>query len=460
VVIDYSSPNMAKEMHVGHLRTTVIGDSLVRLLDFIGDDVIRQNHLGDWGTPFGILVEHLIDEGLDEATDLSIADLNEFYRQARAKFDADPDFANRARRRVVALQSGDEATLALWLRLVAESKRHAQAVYRLLGVLLTPDDDRGESFYNPVLPWIAEELTEKGLAEISDGALCAFPEGFRNREGGRMALIVRKSDGGYTYDTTDLATIRFRAQTLKGDDLVYVVGAPQRLHFEMIFATAREAGWLGDHVATTYVSFGSVLGEDGRMLKTRSGEFYPLIALLESAVERAAGLLMERSQLEPEEIDGLARAVGIGAVKYADLSIDRDKDYVFSLDRMLAMDGNTSVYLQYANARIRSILRKAGREDALEASISVEQPSERRLLLELAQFPEAVEQTVRTLEPHRLCTYLFDTAVAFTSFYEHCSVLGAETDEIRASRLALCSLTSKVLTKGLSLLGIEAPERL
>jgi arginyl-tRNA synthetase len=333
-------------------------------------------------------------------------------------------------------------------------------VYRLLGVLLTPDDDRGESFYNPVLPQIAEELTEKGLAEISDGALCAFPEGFRNREGGRMALIVRKSDGGYTYDTTDLATIRFRAQTLEGDDLVYVVGAPQRQHFEMIFATAREAGWLGDQVATTYVSFGSVLGEDGRMLKTRAGEFYPLVGLLESAVERAAGLLLERSQLEPGEIDRLARAVGIGAVKYADLSIDRDKDYVFSLDRMLAMDGNTSVYLQYANARIRSILRKAGSEGAVEAPISVEEPSERRLLLELARFPEAIDQTVRTLEPHRLCTYLFDTAVAFTSFYEHCSVLGAETDEIRASRLALSSLTSKVLTKGLSLLGIEAPERL
>ena len=458
VVIDYSSPNMAKEMHVGHLRSTIIGDCLARLWAFLGDGVVRQNHLGDWGTPFGMLVEHLIDEGMGEADHLTVADLNTFYQRARAKFDADPSFADRARRRVVLLQSGDEATLALWRRLAEESKRHIQAVYDLLGVQLTPEDDCPESFYNPVLAEIGEELTRAGLAEISDGALCAFPEGFRNREGGRMALIVRKSDGGYTYDTTDLATIRYRARELHGDDLVYVVGSPQRLHFEMVFAVARAAGWVTAGQATTYVGFGSVLGENGRMLQTRRGESVSLVDLLDGAVGRAAGLLAERSELHGDEAARLARAIGVGAVKYADLSGDREKDYVFSLDRMLAMDGNTSVYLQYANARIRSILRRA--DDAAEGPIAVGHPAERRLLLGLARFPEAVDQTMRTLEPHRLCTYLFDTAVAFTSFYEHCPVLNADGEAARASRLALCSLTSRVLTTGLGLLGIEAPDRL
>lgn len=462
VVLDYSAPNMAKEMHVGHLRPTIIGDCLARLLSWAGHEVIRQNHLGDWGTPFGMLVEHLVDEGRGEAAELDIGDLTAFYQQARAKFDTDSAFADRARRRVVALQSGDPATLTLWGHLIAESRRHLRQIYDLLGVLLTPDDDRGESFYNDRLPDIAGELSARGLAEISDGALCAFPQGFVNRGGDRMALIVRKSDGGYTYDTTDLATIRFRARELKADHLVYVVGAPQRLHFELIFALAREAGWLPEAVRTTHVSFGSILGEDGRMMRTRSGELVKLADLLQSAIERASAQVADRSELDQEERISLARSLGVGAIKYADLSGDREKDYVFSLDRMLAMDGNTSVYLQYANARIRSILRKADDRPLAEdrQPVILDDPAERALALKLAQFPEAVEQAAELLEPHRLCTYLFETAVGFTTFYERCPVLAAEASELRRSRLGLCALTSRTLVQGLELLGIDAPERM
>jgi arginyl-tRNA synthetase len=462
VVIDYSSPNAAKEMHAGHLRSTIIGDALHRLLRFAGHEVIPQNHLGDWGTPFGMLIEKLVEDGWSKRADRTITDVNAFYREARARFESDPDFAERARRRVVALQSGDPQTLALWADLVRESVRQLDDLYRLLGVLLRPEDVCPESFYNPVLPEIVEELEAEGLAVPSDGALCIFPPGFTSRDGEPLPLIVRKRDGGYTYVTTDLAAIRHRTRDLGGDYLVYVVGAPQRLHFAMLFAAARMAGWLPEESRAEHVSFGSVLGPDGRMLKTRSGESVKLLDLVEEAVDRAASIVAERVELDEDERERVARAVGIGALKYADLASDREKDYVFSWERMLAMDGNTAVYLQYANARIRSILRKAGAaaKGPGQARVILSAPAERALALKLAQFGAAVQMATEHLQPHRLCTYLYETATAFSAFYETCSVLNAETADLRASRLLLSELTSRTITVGLGLLGIEAPERL
>ncbi|WP_017588766.1 arginine--tRNA ligase [Nocardiopsis ganjiahuensis] len=458
VVVDYSSPNMAKEMHVGHLRSTIIGDAIVRMHTFAGDEVVRQNHLGDWGTPFGMLVEHLVDEGLHE-TEFSISDLNVFYQQARTKFDADQDFADRARARVVALQAGDPDTLALWERLLTESKHHIEAVYDLLGVQLTPADYQGESAYQPVLDDVADELTRRGLAHTSDGALCVFLEGFTGREDKPLPLIVRKRDGGYGYDATDLATIRHRAHNLKGDRLIYVVGSPQSTHFAMIFAAARKAEWVSPVTETDHVAFGSVLGEDGKILRTRAGATLKLTDLLHEGVQRAAAIVADRTDLSEAERAEIAQAVGIGAIKYADLSTDRIKDYVFDWDRMLAMDGNTAVYLQYAIARIRSILRRADHTPPLGAPVTLTEPAERRLALELARFPEVMDTALQHLEAHRLANYLFELATAFSSFYEQCPVLKSQ-DEVRASRLALATHTAAVLEGGLDLLGIETPQRL
>ncbi|MDE3720123.1 arginine--tRNA ligase [Nocardiopsis sp. N85] len=458
VIVDYSSPNMAKEMHVGHLRSTIIGDALVRLHTFAGDEVVRQNHLGDWGTPFGMLVEHLVDEGLDQH-DFSISDLNDFYKAARDKFDGDEVFADRARARVVALQAGDPATLALWGRLLTESKHHIEAVYDLLGVKLTPDDYHGESTYQPVLADIADELTRRGLARISDGALCVFLDGFTGRDDKPVPLIVRKSDGGYGYDATDLATIRYRAQKLKGDRLIYVVGAPQSQHFQLIFAAARTADWVGPATETDHVAFGSVLGEDGKILRTRAGASLKLTDLLHEGVQRAAAIVADREDLTDAERQEIARAVGIGAVKYADLSTDRIKDYVFDWDRMLAMDGNTAVYLQYALARIRSILRRADTVPQSGSAVMLTEPAERDLALVLARFGDTVHTALDTLQPHRIATYLFELATAFSAFYEQCPVLKSDGD-VRASRLVLAAHTATVLERGLDLLGIEAPQRL
>src|SRR4051812_3534627 len=362
VVVDYSHPNVAKEMHVGHLRSTIIGDAIVRVLTFLGHNVVRHNHLGDWGTPFGMLIEHLLDLGEEEAAhELSVGDLNGFYQQARQKFDSDPVFADRARQRVVLLQGGDSETLQLWSRLVEESNRYFSAVYERLDVTLTSADIRGESFYNPYLAEVAEQLEAEGLARIDDGALCAFPPGFVGRDGDPLPLIIRKTDGGYTYGATDLAAVRYRTQKVGATRLVYVVGAPQAQHLAMVYAVSEQAGWLGAGKARAeHAAFGSILGSDGRMFKTRSGETVKLVDLLDEAVARAAAIVDERSdELGPEERDGVARAVGIGAVKYADLSNDRVKDYVFDWDRMLAFEGNTGPYLQYAHARIRSIFRRA-----------------------------------------------------------------------------------------------------
>jgi len=459
-VVDYSAPNVAKEMHVGHLRSTIIGDALVRFLRFAGHATIPQNHLGDWGTPFGMLIEHMLDEGWAEGgAGHSIADLNAFYQAARAKFEADPDFGERSRRRVVALHRGDPATLGLWQGLVEESERHFDDVYELLGVLLGRDDIAGESFYNAMLADTVRELEEKGLTVVSDGATCIFPPGFTGRTGEPMPLIVEKSDGAYTYDTTDLAAIRHRICALGADQLLYVVGAPQRLHFELVFAAARMAGWLTDEIDVRHIAFGSVLGEDGKMLRTRAGRPVTLAALLEEAVERAGAVLAERDVPDGADPPALARAIGIGAVKYADLSTDRERDYVFSFDRMLSLDGNTSVYLQYANARARSVLARAGAAPGA-GPFTLAEPPERELALKLLQFPATVQDVLSDMRPHKLCTYLFDTAVAFSDFYDRCPVLRAEEEALRASRLGLCELTARVITQGLDLLGIEAPPRL
>ncbi|SFW73931.1 arginine--tRNA ligase [Amycolatopsis australiensis] len=454
IALDYSSPNVAKEMHVGHLRTTVIGDALARLLRFAGHEVLPHNHLGDWGTPFGMLIEHLLDAPAEQR---AIADLDTFYREARRKFDSDEAFATRSRNRVVLLQRGDEETLAVWRELVAESTRHFDEVYALLEISLTGKDIYGESFYNPYLAAVVDDLERAGLTEISDGAVCVFPEGFRNREGDRLPLIVRKRDGGYGYAATDLATVRYWTAERGATDLLYVVGTPQAQHFAMVFAVCRAAGWLTGHAE--HIGFGTVLGADGKTMRTRAGDTVKLADLLTEAVKQAAEVVAERSDLDAAGQAGVARAVGIGAVKYADLSGDRERDYVFAWDRMLAKEGNTSVYLQYAHARTQSILRKAdGVPDGTD--ITLDMPAERTLALKLLSFGEALKATTNGYAPHKLCTYLYETAVIFSRFFEECPVLKASSPELRASRLRLTSLTSQTLALGLSLLGIEAPERL
>jgi arginyl-tRNA synthetase len=459
VVVDYSGPNLAKEMHVGHLRSTIIGDALVRILGFLGHRVIRQNHMGDWGTQFGMLVQHLADTGI-EAASTSLSDLNAFYQEASARFRSEPDFAERARARVVALQAGDPETLRVWQALVDESHRHANAVYERLDVVLGDDDIRPESFYNPMLDEVAAELEKKGLAVVDDGALCVFPPGFTGRENEPLPLIVRKSDGGYGYQATDLAALRFRTRDLAGTRLVYVVGSPQQQHLSMIFAVGEMAGWLTGPARAEHVAFGSILGPDGKMFKTRSGENVKLNELLDEAVDRAAAAVAEKNpELDAAERAQVAHAIGIGAVKYADLGNDRVKDYVFDFDRMLSFEGHTAPYLQYAHARIKSIFRRV--EGASAAGpVRIEHAAERELGLQLLAFDESVQQAAEHLQPHRLATYLFELAQAFTDFYESCPVLRADTDEQRASRLALADLTARTLAKGLDLLGIAAPERM
>ena len=464
IVIDYSHPNVAKEMTVAHLRSTIIGDALVRMHAFLGHRIVRHNHIGDWGTQFGMLIEHIVDIGEGEtAQELSVGDLDRFYKAANAKFKADAEFADRARQRVVALQSGHAETRRLWRLLVEESARYFRAVYERLGVTLTDDDLIGESFYNSWLDEVADELEAKGLARIDDGALCAFPPGFTGREGNPLPLIIRKSDGGYGYPATDLAAVRYRVSEVGADRLFYVVDAGQgQHHLPMVFAVAESAGWMEPGQAEL-IKFGFVLGADGQRLRSREGESVKLAALLDEAVERAAAVVAEKSpDLSEREAAAVARAVGIGAVKYADLSNDRVKDYVFDWDRMLAMEGNTGPYMQYAIARIRSIFRRAEQETgaAVEGPVVITHPAERELALALVSLEEAIVSSAQFLQPHRLCTYLFGLASSFTTFYEHCPVLRAESEEQRASRLRLCDLTARTLTLGLELLGIEAPQRM
>ncbi|MGI5204402.1 arginine--tRNA ligase [Spirillospora sp. CA-108201] len=466
VVVEYSSPNVAKEMHVGHLRTTIVGDAIARILAFLGHEVVRDNHVGDWGTPFGMLIEHLLDLGEDAAArdDSSVSDLTAFYQAAREKFDGDEAFADRSRRRVVALQAGDAETLRLWNVLVEVSKRYFNSVYGRLGVTLTDDDIKGESYYNDLLAPTARELEDKGIAVISDGALCAFPPGFAGREGEPLPVIIRKSDGGYNYSTTDLATIRYRVDTEHVDRMVYVVGAPQSLHFQMVFAVARMAGWLNDEVKAEHAQIGNVLGTDGKILRTRAGGTVKLSELLDEAVERAGAVFDEIQHDEPFDDATRAeivQAVGMGAVKYADLSVARDSEYTFDLDRMISFNGKTGPYLQYATARIRSIFRKGGvaPQDAT-GPITLTHPAERALALELLGFGAVLKQAGETAEPHRLASYVYAVADAYTTFYENCPVLKAPDEETKASRLALCAATLRTLVTGLGLLGVPTPERM
>ena len=464
VVVDYSAPNVAKEMHVGHLRSTVIGDALVRMLEFVGHSVVRENHIGDWGTPFGMLIEHLIDLGETEAAnELSVGDLDSFYRQARTKFDSNDEFKERARARVVLLQGGDDETLRMWKLLVGESTRYFDKVYRTLGVLLTADDLMGESAYNPLLAQVVDRLRASELIEISDGAEVVFPEGFLNRENEPLPLIIRKTDGGYNYATSDLACVIDRVERIGANVVLYVVGSPQAQHLEMVAVVSRKAGWVPESTELTHVAFGNVLGADRKILKSRSGEVVKLDALLTESVERAADAVKEKNaELPAAQQAEVARQIGIGAVKYADLSTDRIKDYVFDWERMLAFEGNTSPYLQYAHARICSIFRKAGVERASVRGITptVEHSAERALTMRLLQFDTAVWDTLDKYSPHRLCTYLFELASEFSSFYEHCPVMRADSEEQKMSRLALCDFTARVMEQGLALLGIESPEQM
>jgi arginyl-tRNA synthetase len=464
IPVDYSAPNVAKEMHVGHLRTTVVGDAFVRAARFRGHRVIRQNHVGDWGTPFGMLIEHLLDVGEHSAeADQLKTDPNVFYQAARVAFESDPQFADRARRRVVLLQSGDEDTLRLWHELVELSTSYFNRIYHSLGVTLTDKDLAGESMYNDLLSEVCDELEAKGIAVMSEGALCVFLDSHLGREGKPVPLIIRKSDGGYGYATTDLAALRYRVRTLRADRVVYVVGAPQALHLKMVFETARKAGWLGA-ARPFHAAIGNVLGTDGKILRTRSGKSIKLISLLDEAIERAEKVIAGREYGESTRQE-IAQAVGIGGVKYADLSVARDSEYVFDWDRMLALSGNTGPYLQYATARIRSIFRKAGlAPEQVTGPITITHEAERALALHLLGFQSAIDAMIEDVAPHKLAAYLYGLADTLTTFYEHCPVLydgGAEVaPEVRDPRLALCAVALRTLATGLGLLGVPVPDRM
>ena len=469
--VDYSAPNVAKEMHVGHLRSTVIGDTIVRMLEFKGHTVIRENHVGDWGTPFGMLIEHLLDLGEDRAAnELGVGDLDSFYKQARSKFVSDEEFANRSRSRVVLLQGGDAETLRLWRILVDESMRYFNEVYSMLGVMLTDDDIRGESSYQELLPEVVERLRESGDLEESDGADVVFPGGWVNRDGEPLPMIIRKADGGYNYSTSDLACIIDRVERLGCDGFLYVVGTPQKQHFEMVFQVAKKAGFMSHNHQAVHVNFGSVLDTDGKVLKSREGEVIKLHDLLEEAIRRAEQSIDDKNpDLLGKEREEVARAVGIGAVKYADLSTERTKDYVFDWEKMLSFEGNTAPYLQYAYARISSIFRKWGGdreslttnlESLMESELSNLRSEEILLSRRLVEFPSILDDSVSTFSPHKLCKHLHSIASSFASFYENCAILKEDNEIISQRRLALCEVTSRELKLGLEMMGINVPERM
>jgi arginyl-tRNA synthetase len=461
IVVDYSGPNVAKELHAGHLRPTVVGDAIVRVLEYLGNDVIRAAHLGDWGTPFGMMIEHALDVGQQATYDqLAAGEFTAFYQAARAKFNSDPGFADRSRRRLVQLQAKDPEAIRLWRMLVDDSMEYLQEIYARLNITLTDADMAPESFYDPMLADVCDDLERRGLAGISDGALCAFPPGFTGRDNKPVPLMLRKSDGGYGYDTTDVAAIRYRLTELKATRLIYVVGSEQSQHLQMIFELARQAGWLVPPATAEHAVIGLMTGPGGQRLQTRSGDQIKLASLVDEAVDRAAAVIADRYD-DPERRRQIAEAVGIGALKYGDLSVARDSGYVLDFDRLLALTGNTGPYLQYAAARIRSIFARAGLDPAAADGDTVMPGTraERTLALRLLGFGRAVEDVSSAAEPHKLAGFLFDTASAFTTFYEQCPVLAAEGDT-RRSRLALCALTLRVLVTGLGLLGISVPERM
>jgi len=468
VVVDYSAPNLAKEMHVGHLRSTIIGDAMARVLDFIGHKVVRQNHVGDWGTQFGMLIAYLNDlagdDGEDSGAEAQLADLEEFYRKSKQRFDADEAFADTARKQVVSLQSGDPDTLAAWRKFREISLSHCSSVYRRLGVLLTDDDVHGESEFNDDLSNVVDDLRAAGVLEESQGAQCVFLDEFRGKgeDDTDIPLIVQKSDGGYLYATTDLAGIRYRQNSLGADRVLYVTDSRQGGHFAQVFGVARLAGFAKPELQLEHVPFGMMLGKDRRPFKTRSGGTIKLTDLLSEAEQRAFDLVTERNpDIDEDRRRDIASVVGIGSVKYADLSQNRSSDYVFSWGKMLSLDGNTAPYMQYAYARVKSIFRKAGIDESdAVGEIVLTQDAEINLAVKIAQLPETVQSVATECLPNMLCTYLFELAGAYMTFYEACPVLKADDPAARTSRLMLCLLTARAIKTGLSLLGIDTLEQM
>lgn len=459
VVVDYSSPNLAKEMHVGHLRSTIIGDALARVLRFLGNEVIAQNHVGDWGTQFGMLTAYLIEAEQGGDAKVALADLEDFYRRAKTRFDEDEAFATRAREYVVKLQGGDPEVNALWKKFLDVSLHHCEAVYAKLGVGLGREDVRGESAYNDDLAVVVADLRAKGLAVDDNDAVVVYVDGFVNREGEPLGYIVQKKDGGFLYATTDLAAVRYRVSRLHADRVLYVVDARQSGHFQQMFAVSRKAGYAPEGVQLEHVGFGVMMGEDNKPFKTRSGGTVKLAELLGEAAERAFALVSEKNPDLPEaQRREIAEAVGVGAVKYADLSKNRNSDYVFSWDTMLAFEGNTAPYLMYAYTRAAGVRRKAESWDPA-APILLTEPAEHQLAIALARFADALQIVARDTMPHFLCGYLYELATQFMRFYEACPVLKSE-GEVRASRLRLCELTAQTLHTGLGLLGIKTLEHM
>lgn len=465
IVVDFSGPNIAKQMHVGHLRSTIIGDCICRLLEFKGHNVIRQNHIGDWGTQFGMLCAYLENENpqmLQDHDSVHITDLEDFYKKAKTQYDRNDAFAEVSRQQVVNLHNHDKETLKVWRHIVDESRSHYQPIYNFLGVNLHKDNERGESFYADKLGGVVEDLKKLGLAEKSDGAICVFPEGFTNKEGQPLPFIIQKSDGAFLYATTDLAAVRYRINNLKADEIIYVTDARQKLHFAMLFEVVEQAAWAKKE-NLTHITFGTMLGEDGTPFKTRSGDNVKLKDLLQEAVERAKAVVEQKNpDLPAAQKAEIAKAVGIGAVKYADYSNNRESDYVFSFDKMLAMEGNTAPYMQYAYARVRSIERKAAKKDldieselASATGLNLTEPEELDLAGHLIRYGEAIASAAKDYRPNYLTSYLYELSQKFSSFYAACPVLDADETK-RPTRLLLCDLTAKTIEHGLGeLLGIE-----
>ncbi len=463
IVVDYSAPNVAKEMHVGHIRSTIIGDATVRTLEFLGHNVIRANHVGDWGTQFGMLIAFLEKQQQENAGEMALADLEEFYRAAKKHYDEDEAFAQRARGYVVKLQGGDEYCREMWRKLVDITMAQNQKTYARLNVTLTRDDVMGESLYNPMLPGIVADLKAKGLAVESEGATVVFLDEFKNKDGEPMGVIIQKKDGGYLYTTTDIACAKYRYETLHADRVLYFIDSRQHQHLMQAWTIVRKAGYVPESVTLEHQMFGMMLGKDGKPFKTRSGGTVKLTDLLDEAMERARNLVAAKNPDMPAaELEALANAVGIGAVKYADLSKSRTTDYIFDWDNMLAFEGNTAPYMQYAYTRVLSVFRKANIDEAelQKAPVVITQDREAQLAARLLQFEETLNVVARDGTPHVMCSYLYDLAGLFSGFYEHCPILSAESEETRNSRLKLALLTAKTLKLGLDTLGIETVERM
>lgn len=463
VVVDYSAPNVAKEMHVGHLRSTIIGDAAVRTLEFLGHKVIRANHVGDWGTQFGMLIAYLEKQQQENAGEMALADLEGFYREAKKHYDEDEAFAERARSYVVKLQGGDEYFREMWRKLVDITMSQNQLTYNRLNVTLTRDDVMGESLYNPMLPGIVADLKAKGLAVESEGATVVFLDEYKNKEGEPMGVIIQKKDGGYLYTTTDIACAKYRYENLHADRVLYYIDSRQHQHLMQAWTIVRKAGYVPDSVPLEHHMFGMMLGKDGKPFKTRAGGTVKLADLLDEALERARRLVAEKNpEMPADELEKLANAVGIGAVKYADLSKNRTTDYIFDWDNMLAFEGNTAPYMQYAYTRVLSVFRKADiDESALAAApVVITEEREAQLAARLLQFEETLTVVAGEGTPHVMCSYLYDLAGLFSGFYEHCPILSAESEETRNSRLKLALLTAKTLKLGLDTLGIETVERM